>query len=364
MKILQIIQKGQLRGAEIFACQLSEELIKQGHEVDVLILSGTENKLTKFKLNFLFANAKLNKRFYDFKAYREIAKIIKNGKYDIVQANASDTLKYAVFSKQIYKWKSKLIFRNANTISNFINNRIKFYLNKYIVSKTDLIISVSKFGKKDIIKLFPNIHDKITYIPIGTYIFDNIKPIKEKKTDKKLWINIGSFVPEKNHLFLIDLFYHYLLKYPNNELWLIGDGELKKEIIHRIKNYKLTNKIKLLGYRTDVIPLLKSADIMIMPSKIEGLPGVILESLSCGIPIVASSTGGIPEVVIDNVTGYVIKQFNIDNYIKNINKILSNKKLYNEFSNNGQKLIKENYLLPIISEKFEKEYKQLLKSNA
>jgi glycosyltransferase involved in cell wall biosynthesis len=364
MKILQIIQKGQLRGAEIFACQLSEELIKQGHEVDILILSGTENKLTKFKLNFLFANANLNKRFYDFKTYRKIAKVIKNGKYDIVQANAADTLKYTIISKLLYKWDAKLIFRNANTISNFLNNKIKFYLNKFLVSKTDLIISVSKYGQQDIINLFPNIKNKTTYIPIGTYTFENIKPKKENKSNKKIWINIGSFVPEKNHLFLIEIFYNYHLEYPESELWLLGDGKLRKEIENKIEKYGLSKKIKLLGYRTDVIALIKTADIMIMPSIIEGLPGVILESLSCGLPVVASSTGGIPEVVINDVTGYTIEKMNINNYVIKINKILKDKTLYKTLSQNGQKLIKENYLLPIISKKFEKKYQQLLKFNA
>jgi hypothetical protein len=62
----------------------------------------------------LEANEK--KRWWDFKHYAKLANIIKKGQYDLVQANAGDTLKYASLSKKIFGWKAKLVFRNANKI--------------------------------------------------------------------------------------------------------------------------------------------------------------------------------------------------------------------------------------------------------
>ena len=66
MKILQIIQKPQFRGAEIFACQLSVELIKLGHEVDILFLTGNEDEILPFQLKFIYLKANLKRRFWDF----------------------------------------------------------------------------------------------------------------------------------------------------------------------------------------------------------------------------------------------------------------------------------------------------------
>ncbi|NBR15544.1 MAG: hypothetical protein EBU01_13360, partial [Crocinitomicaceae bacterium] len=84
LKILQIIQRNQLRGAELFACQLSEELQKQGHQVDVLVLFGKRTDIFKFELPFYYLEANEQKRWWDFINYKKLSVLINNGNYDIV----------------------------------------------------------------------------------------------------------------------------------------------------------------------------------------------------------------------------------------------------------------------------------------
>jgi len=358
MKILQIIQKQQLRGAEIFACQLSEELIKLGNEVEVLVLAGKPNPDFPYKLKYHFTYANLKHRFTDFKTYKKIAEIIKKGNYDVIQANASDTLKYAVFSKKLFGWNNKLIFRNANKMSDFVNSKLKYILNYYLLNHTNLIISVSNNCEIDIHNTFKKRVNKTTTITIGTYKFVEIKNITKSKN--KIILNIGSFVPEKNHKFLIDIFYRYQQKYPKTELWLVGDGKLMDAIQNKVKQLGIESKVKFWGFRKDIISIIKSADILLMPSKIEGLPGVILEAFSCGIPVVASSVGGIPEVVINNYNGFNLTNFDINEYVARIEQILNDDKLKTEFGKNGKKLIYEQYLMPQIGKKFNNAYLNLL----
>ena len=82
LKILQIIQRSQLRGAELFACQLSEELQKHGHQVDVLVLFGKESDIFKFDLPFFYLEAYEKKRWWDFRSYKKLSLFIKKGKYE------------------------------------------------------------------------------------------------------------------------------------------------------------------------------------------------------------------------------------------------------------------------------------------
>ena len=359
MRILQLIQKPQLRGAEIFACQLSLELITLGHQVDIIYLFDQTNNLEEFNLKFKALHAIQNRRFWDFSAYKRLSNLIKEGNYDIVQANAGDTLKYAVFSKILFRWKAKLIFRNANKMSAFIHNPFQAAFNKFLLSNVNYVISVSENCKEDIIDFYPSVIDKTTTGTIGTYDFDQIEPIHHSK-DKFIWINVGSFVKEKNHLFLIELFSKFKEKHTNSELWLIGDGKLRKTLEQYSCKLGLENSIKFFGYRNDVIGLIKSSTVMVMPSKIEGMPGVILEALSCGIPVIASNVGGIPEVVIDGVNGYIIEDFNHDNYINHIEKLAYNSELYSKFSNNGKHIIQDKYLLSNVAKNFERIYESVV----
>lgn len=359
MKILQIIQRPQLRGAEIFACQLSEVLKTMGHTIDVLYLFGNGNQKLEFNLNFQPLGATQSKRFWDFKAYKKLATIIDKEDYDIVQANAGDTLKYAAISKRLYNWQNKLVFRNANKMTGFIKSTPHLWLNQFFLNQIDYAISVSENCRQDLIKILPKANSISATGTIGTFDFTDLKAI-EKSSDNKIWINVGSIVKEKNHRFLLEVFATYIKDDSENELWMIGDGPLRKHIEEQAKKLGIQQKVKFLGYQKDAVAYIKAADIMVMPSMIEGLPGVILEALSCGKPVIASSVGGIPEVVHNGLNGYVIEEFDTSAYQSRIREVLNDQNLREEMGRNAQKLIDREFLMPKISRHFQSIYKDIL----
>lgn len=78
---------------------------------------------------------------------------------------------------------------------------------------------------------------------------------------------------------------------------------MEAEIAHR----GVLEQVRLLGHRTDTLDLLQSADLLLLPSTNEGLPLSLLEAQACGVPVLAAPTSGIPEIVHDSVTGYLIE---------------------------------------------------------
>ena len=92
--------------------------------------------------------------------------------------------------------------------------------------------------------------------------------------------------------------------------------------------------------------------MMVMPSKIEGLPGVILEALSCRIPVIASNVGGIPEVITDGVNGFCIEDFDITKYVDCMERLIADNDLADQFKKVGYNLIQQKYLLPQIAMRF------------
>lgn len=101
---------------------------------------------------------------------------------------------------------------------------------------------------------------------------------------------IGRFHPQKNHLFLLDVFAQIVQKMPDARLLLVGDGELRPQIEHKIQQLKLNGKVILTGIRKDVPQLLSAMDVMCMPSVYEGLPVVAIEAQANGLHCIISSS--------------------------------------------------------------------------
>jgi glycosyltransferase involved in cell wall biosynthesis len=327
LKILQIIQRSQLRGAELFACQLSEELQKQGHQVDVLVLFGKRTDIFKFELPFYYLEANEKKRWWDFKTYKKLSLFIKNGEYDIVQANAGDTLKYTSLSKKLYRWKAKLVFRNANKISGFLTNRFKKNLNTWLMQEVDCVASVSEECTSDFKKMFPFINNRIECLPIGVDLnspksYNSLNEIGISG-DGPFILHVGGFMPEKNHRGLIRIFSKLIQEIPNAKLLLIGEGKLKIATEELVSQKRLSQHVIFLGRRNDVQQIMSCCQVLVLPSLIEGLPGVILESFVNKLPVVAYDVGGIKEIVIDKKTGWLVDENKELEFLEAIKESLS-----------------------------------------
>lgn len=311
MKILQIIQRPQLRGAEIFACQLSVHLQNLGHQVEMLVLFGrSQDQALDFPLPFYFLEATEAKRFSDFKAYKQLAKLVKEGNYDIIQANAGDTLKYAAISKYLYHWKTPLVFRNANKISDFIRGTWHKRLNALWVRKCAAVISVSELCRQDFIETFQFPQEKIFTGTIGVNLVQKAEipqDIQVLRTKGPLLLHVGGFVPEKNHQALLRIFKQIQQQVSNVQLVLLGKGKLETETKQQVQQLGLQDNVHFLGWRQDVLDVMQASTLFVLPSLIEGLPGVILEAQMLGLPVIAYNVGGISEVIADDQTGGLIK---------------------------------------------------------
>ena len=176
MKVLQIIQKKQYRGADFFSSQLPNELELHGHEVKIYsIYNGTAELLFQNPIDSLGRKKKF--RYLDLRGWQSITRIVEEYKPDIVQANTSDALKYTVFSKELFKWMAPIVFRNASVSSCYIKKSLSKWLNYFLLKKVDWIISVSNSSKQDLNSLFPFTKNKSTVITNGIDINQETKLI-------------------------------------------------------------------------------------------------------------------------------------------------------------------------------------------
>lgn len=220
---------------------------------------------------------------------------------------------------------------------------------KEVFEYSSFVIAVSKKMYNDFLDLgCPE--DKLVYNVYGpAENFHKVNPSFEKKN----LIAIGRFVDKKAPYYLIMAFKKVLKQHPGARLVMAGRGDLLNTCKNLVKYYKLEDKIDFPGvispdqYRK----YLSNSMIMIQHSitaengDSEGTPVSILEASAAGLPVVSTLHGGIPDVIINNETGYLVKEHDVDEMALQIIKLLDSPSLARNMGEKGKKNILENYSL-------------------
>ena len=331
-----------------------------GHSVILVTIFKGDTELP-FSGPIIHLNRPLSKRLWDLKGWKHLAQIIKKENPDVVQANAGDTLKYLIFSKLLFRWHKPVILRNASTLSLYIKTLPIKLFNQLLYRHVDLIVSVSEQSRRDAINIFPVVSSKSLVIPIGTEVNKSVDAVTRDQSQSVL-VHIGGFTFEKNHLGLLSIFERILKKKSDIKLWLIGDGPLRESVQQVAKKKNIIDNIIFFGSITNPLDYITAADALVLPSIIEGLPGVILEAFYCETPVIASKIGGVPEIVEHENTGLLVEAENYDQFATQVLRILDpkNVSLRNKIARNARERVMKKFDNRDIASRFINAYKQAI----
>ena len=188
-------------------------------------------------------------------------------------------------------------------------------------------------------------------------------PVK-KNTKENYILYVGRLSYRKGLFDLLDCAKHICQNY-NISFFLVGKGELEGKLRKKIKDEKLQDKIILLGHvnREELIQLYQDGKIFVLPSHYEGLPTVLLEAMSCGLPVVSTSVSGCVEVVKHMYNGLLIPARSPKSMSEAIALLLEDYKLSIKLGENARKTIQERFTWDSISDRIEKCYKLALEFN-
>lgn len=149
--------------------------------------------------------------------------------------------------------------------------------------------------------------------------------------------------PEKGHLFMLDVMAQISSHIAGLRYVIAGDGEQRERIAERISELGLAESVLLAGLMNPVAPLLKCADLVVMPSFYEPLGMAQSEALVLGVPVVASKVGGIPETVTDGETGLLIEPGNLGAWVSALNWALANLPRMRQMAQEGGKQVRAQF---------------------
>lgn len=241
---------------------------------------------------------------------------------------------------------------SGKPFSNFMVMIGKYTIKKYL-SECELQTWVSHALKEKYANIYrPSVvfHDCLIYQE------QLVKEIHNRQENKFQLIFVGRLSKEKGISDLLKAM--TLVKDLNIELTIVGSGGEEEKIKEFIHKNKLNRKVKLMGYiawGTDLFSEMQRSDCLILPSYNEGLPMVILEGMSNGIPAIASNVGGIPEVIEDDINGLLFQAGDYRGLADRILCLYNDKEKYKKLCKNARRTAKEN-TREVQLEKFRKAY--------
>lgn len=189
--------------------------------------------------------------------------------------------------------------------------------------------------------------DKLSIVHNGVDT-ERFKPNRDNRFRRELGISdgvflvgtVGQLLPYKGHKFLIRAAKRATEEEKNTRFVIVG-GERKREYRKELENethrFELGDTISFTGFRKDIPSVLNSFDLFVCPSTAEHFGRVIIEAMSCGLPVVAINSGGVPEIVVDNVTGILVPPGDIPALADAILYIKKNPKEARRMGENGRK---------------------------
>lgn len=286
----------------------------------------------------------------NFKAYIQLMKLLKQEKYDVIHCNSpiGGVLgricgRQAKVPKIIYTAHGFHFYKGAPLINRIIYKNVE----KYLARKTNILITITKEDYHNALE-FKKINKELDIFYIPGVGIDREKIIQEASmreelcnqlnisTESFLILSAGELNRNKNQKVVIEAIANIK---ENQQIHYIvcGVGPLEKELKQLAIDRGVSENVHFLGYREDIIKLMKSSDLFVMPSYREGLSRAIMEAMASGLPVMASKIRGNVDLISEQ-GGRLFEPSDINKVSEGIIEIYNNPNLRNEMGQHNLKL--------------------------
>jgi L-malate glycosyltransferase len=360
-------------GSGVVASELGKALAEKGHKIH-FISYAQPFRLDSFNDNIIYHEVEISTYpLFDFPLYTpalasKIVEVAQSEKLDIIHAHyAIPHATSAYLAKQILgPEKIKIVTTLHGTDITLVGLEPSYLpVMKFSIEHSDGVTAVSRFLKEKTITSY-RINKEIkvihNFVDTEKYHKMNASDLRHHvaPNGEKILIHLSNFRPLKRLPDVIRIFDAVRKKIPS-KLILIGDGPERSGCEQLVRELGITDDVKFLGKQIEVVPLLSSADIFLIPSQSESFGLSALEAMACGLPVISSSVGGLPELVVHGETGYIAELGDIERMSRYTIDLLSNQQKYALFSSASRDRAVTMFEKRRIVEEYERFYDSILK---
>ena len=362
-------------GSGVMATELGKELAKKGHQIH-FISYALPFRLNNFVENVVFHEVEMSSYpLFEFPLYAlalasKMVEVVEYEKLDLLHVHyAIPHASSAYLAKQMLKQKKdlKVITTLHGTDITLIGLEPSFLpLVKFSIEASDGVTAVSRSLKEQTLTNY-NIEKEIQVIPnfVDTDLYKPSKngDLREHVAPhgEKVLVHTSNFRVVKRVPDTIRILEKVIKEIPA-KLLLVGDGPDRSECERLCRQLGLCDDVKFLGKQDGLVEILNAADIFLIPSQSESFGLAALEAMACGLPVVSSNIGGLPELVRHNETGFIAGIGDIERMSKYVTDLLTNQKKYELFSANARNRAVNIFNKSKIVHLYEEHYKKILNS--
>lgn len=362
-------------GSGVVATELGKGLAKRGHQIH-FISYAMPMRLDGFMNNIFYHEVEMaTYPLFEFPLYTpalasKMVEVAKFEKLDLIHAHyAIPHATSAYIAKQILNDEHlRIITTLHGTDITLIGLEPSFLsVMKFSIEKSDGVTAVSRFLKEKTITNY-GINKEIEVIPnfVDTELFKKMADTNVRKViapnGEKILIHISNFRLVKRVTDVIRIFNLVVKKIPS-KLVLVGDGPERSSCENLCRELQLGDSVKFLGKQAELVELLSAADLFLMPSQSESFGLSALEAMACEVPVISSSVGGLPELVVHGETGYIAEIGDIERMAKYAIELLLNNTRREMFAKAGRKRAVENFDIDEIVGVYERHYERILNTS-
>lgn len=370
-------------GSGVVATELGKELAGRGHQVH--FISYNVPMRLQFSENIYFHKVEMSSYpLFDFPLYSialasKIVEVAKFNGLDLVHAHyAIPHATSAYLAKEIINQEQrpgknhntnlKIITTLHGTDITLIGLEVSFLPTmKFSIERSDGVTAVSTFLKVKTesqyninkhIEVIPNFIDLEKYKRLDN---KETRCLREKiaKNGEKILVHTSNFRPLKRVEDCIRIFNEVRKKIPS-KLLLIGDGPDRSACEYLAKDLGIHEDVTFYGNLESFVEILSIADLFLMPSQSESFGLSALEAMACGVPVVSSNAGGLPELNLHGETGYIAEMGDINKMAEYTKELLENKNKYKIFAENARERSVTLFSADKIVTQYEKYYEKVL----
>ena len=240
---------------------------------------------------------------------------------------------------------------------------------KHLFEIGDLFLTTSNFARKGVINLGID-EKKIKVLPVGfkTKKFQFMKRIRENDKSTVL-ITVARLVEKKGYVYALQAIKNLINQGKKIKYIIVGDGELREQLENLVSKLKIKKHVFFKGFATEdeVIELYRKSDIFILHSitasdgAVETQSLVLQEAQKTGLPIVSTNHDGIPDGVLENKSGFLVPEKDVNLFTEKIKILIDSPKLREKFGKAGERFVRERYEIKNLNKKLIKFYSSLLK---